>query len=99
MFSPELIKNKRGVEVTSIPPQDENGVIEHQIQIGKTGKILLIVKNSSAMNVTLKQCTLLWSSSFFNYRDIAHIDDHRGNFEPGMAYIIFSYDSSCSFQC
>ena len=89
--SPELVRDKLGVAVTSLPEQNEDGVIEYQLPVGQAGIISLTVKNASDNDViTIKDCTLLWSSSYFDYKDIARIDLQRGRLNPGIVYLLDS---------
>ena len=84
VLRPELIQDKQGVVVTSIPTSDENGVIEQRIQSGSISDVTLMIKNNGRTLVTLEHITLLWSVRFFDYSDIATIDEYRAVIEPGM---------------
>ena len=81
---PELIQDKQGVVVKSIPTSDENGVIEQRFQSGSISDVTLMIKNNGRTSVTVKHITLLWSVQFFDYSDIATIDEYRAVIEPGM---------------
>ena len=66
---PELVFDKNGIRVTWDPAADEHDVIEFKVDSGKYGQIVLIIKNLSEENITLKAITLLWSVNFFDYRE------------------------------
>ena len=79
----ELVWDKNGIEVTSLPPGDENGVIEISVQSGVRSQITLIVENKGTEITRLKDITLLWSVNFFDYSGISHIGLDKGNLTPG----------------
>ena len=79
----ELVWDKNGIEVTSLPPGDENGVIEISVQSGVRSQITLIVENKGTETIRLKDITLLWSVNFFDYSGISHVGLDKGNLKPG----------------
>ena len=79
----ELVWDKNGIQLTSLPPGDENGVIELSVQSGVRDKIILVVENKGTEKIRLKDITLLWSVNFFDYSSISHIDLDKGNLTPG----------------
>lgn len=81
----ELVWDKNGIQVASLPPGDENGVIELSVQSGVRDQITLIVENKGTEKITLKDITLLWSVNFFDYSGISHIGLDKGNLMPGNA--------------
>ena len=91
----ELVWDKNGIQVTSLPPGDENGVIELSVHSGVRGQITLIVENKGTEKITLKNITLLWSVNFFNYSDISHIGLDKGNLPPGNSLINLFAAFSC----
>ena len=70
---PDLVKNKKGIMVTSVPPGNENGVIESKVQRNKKEQITLIVENIGTEEVELEGITLLWKVDFFNCSDFSRI--------------------------
>lgn len=86
---PELVWDKNGIEVTSSPPGDENGVIELSVESGVRGYITLTVKNTGTEKIRLNDITLLWSVNFFDYSEISHIGPERGNLSPGNTFFIY----------
>ena len=90
LLRPELIQDKEGVVVTSVPKSDENGVIELTIKSGTSGDVMLIIRNTGKQLVRLKHITLLWSVNFFDYSDIATISDVRGSILPGIKWIFYA---------
>ncbi|XP_078384845.1 putative helicase MOV-10 [Oculina patagonica] len=81
---PELVWDKNGIQVTSSPPGDENGVIELRVESGVRGKITLTVENTGTEKIRLKDITLLWSFKFFDYSEIAYIGEFKGSLSPGQ---------------
>ena len=90
----ELVWDKNGVQVTSLPPGDENGVIELSVQSDVRKHITLIVENKGTENIRLKDITLLWSVNFFDYSGISQIGLDKGNLVPGNflinLFVVFS---------
>lgn len=86
---PELVWDKNGIQVTSSPPGDENGVIELSVESGVRGYITLTVENTGAERIRLNDITLLWSVNFFDYSEIAHIGEIKGNLSPGNILLIY----------
>lgn len=90
----ELVWDKNGIQVTSLPPGDENGVIELSVQSGLRREITLIVENNGTETIRLKNITLLWSVNFFDYSDISHIGLDKGNLIPGNRFLRFRCPAS-----
>lgn len=80
---PELVFDKYGIQVTSTPLGDENGVIELRVESGQSGQIVLVIENTGEETITLKYITLMWSVNFFNYSEIANIDPYEAILDPG----------------
>ena len=93
-YRAELVWDKNGIQVTSLPPGDENGVIELSVQSGVRSPITLIVENKGTENIRLKDITLLWSVNFFDYSGISQIGLDKGNLVPGNflinPFVVFS---------
>lgn len=83
LFRPELVFDKYGIQVTSTPLGDENGVIELRVESGQSGQIVLVIENPGEETITLKHITLMWSVNFFNYSEIANIDPYEAILDPG----------------
>lgn len=92
---PELVWDKNGIEVTSSPPGDENGVIELSVESGVRGYITLTVKNTGTEKIRLNDITLLWSVNFFDYSEISRIGPERGNLSPGNTFFLFILHFGC----
>jgi hypothetical protein len=72
--------------VTSDPPGSAVGVVEMAVCLQTDKDILLTVKNTGKFNVIyLKDITLLWSTSSFDYREIRDIPDHKSRLLPGTS--------------
>ncbi|PFX17671.1 putative helicase MOV-10 [Stylophora pistillata] len=80
---PDLVKDKRGITVTSVPPGNENGVIELKVQRNKREQITLIVKNTGTEEVELKDITLLWKVNFFQCSDLLRIGSNGEDVDAG----------------
>ena len=80
---PELVWDKKGIQVTSTPPADENGVIELSVNSREPGYITLIVENVGTEKIILNDITLLWSVNFFDYNEISNIGPKKGSLSPG----------------
>lgn len=81
----DLINDKQGIILTSVPQGDEAGVIETILKPGRSESIVLTVKNMDHYStVHVKDITLLWSTSLFDYRDIREIAPHKKTITPGQ---------------
>ena len=79
----DLVFDKNGINVTSVPPGDENGVVELCVQMGVAGRIELIIKNTGEDTITVQDITLLWSVNIFDYSEIRNVGEHNIQLVPG----------------
>ncbi|XP_068695788.1 putative helicase mov-10-B.1 [Montipora foliosa] len=79
----DLVCDKNGINVTSVPPGDENGVVELCVQMGVAGRIELIIKNTGEDTITVQDITLLWSVNIFDYSEIRNVGEHNIQLVPG----------------
>lgn len=88
-FRQELILDKRGIEVTSSPEGDgQSGVIETVVPLGDRETIVITVRNTGLPHrvVYLKDITLLWSTSLFDYTDIREIPSYKSVIARGKVF-------------